>query len=140
MIKVDGNLSIGTYNDNSGSVMTFSPQGTIIEQQVASQENASGTQAGNSTVAESIRLNKDISKIDFIRIINAMCECAFFTTTAGTKANKKDVFAAMGKMLDIDFSNFHKNLSESKNLNNDSSSTTDVFMKLRQAALSYINK
>lgn len=87
-----------------------------------------------------IRLNPDVDKIDFIRVINAMCEYGFFTTPSGVKAYKKDVFAALGSMLNTDFSKFQKNLSESKAVNNHSLSTTNIFDNLRKIAIAQIEK
>lgn len=140
-MEVKGNVTIGTYNDNTGSLITVSPQGTVVEQTVVTQPSSSKETKGEESDAQRlIRLNSDVDKIDFIRIINAMCEYGFFTTPSGVNAYKKDVFAALGTLLNENFSNYQKNLSESKGVNNDSPATTKIFEDLSKIALRYIEK
>lgn len=141
MVHVDGNLNIDNYNDNTGSLITVSPQGTVVEQTVVTQPSSpQETKSEESGTQRPIRLNPDAEKIDFIRVINAMCEYGFFTTPSGVKAYKKDVFAALGTLLNENFYNYQKNLSESKVVNNDSSATTKIFEALSKIALHHIEK
>lgn len=141
---------ITTFNNQPGATFTDNSL-TVNAQQNNTQFNTENriVEPLNGNKAETdkeqpktkpIRLNPDIDKIDFIRVINAMCEYGFFTTPAGTKAYKKDVFAALGILLDENFSNYQKNLSESRGVNNDSPATTKIFEDLRDIALHYIEK
>ena len=52
-------------------------------------------------------------KIDFIRIINVMYEQGRFKGKEGEKVTKRMVFTTIGKALNIDLSNYDKDLSRS---------------------------
>lgn len=53
------------------------------------------------------------TKLDLIRIINALYELGFFTDEAGGKIQKKIVFSTIGKSLNIDLTSYDKDLSRS---------------------------
>jgi hypothetical protein len=61
-------------------------------------------------------------------------------TLAGTPPNKIDVFNALENLLGEDFSKYANHLYESKGVNNDSKSTTEIFDKLTQITEEYISK
>ena len=52
-------------------------------------------------------------RLDMIRVINSIFELGFFVDENGRKSNKKDVFIVMGHAMNVDFSNFHNDLSSS---------------------------
>ena len=52
-------------------------------------------------------------RLDIIRIINAIIELGFFVDENGRKSSKKDVFAVFGHAMNVDFSNYHNDLSSS---------------------------
>ncbi|MDR1181629.1 MAG: hypothetical protein LBL13_06605 [Bacteroidales bacterium] len=52
-------------------------------------------------------------KIDYIRVINCLCELGFFTDNNGNSIPKKDVFAVFGQAISRDLSNYDKDLSRS---------------------------
>ena len=52
-------------------------------------------------------------KIDFIRIINVMYEQGRFKGKEGEKVTKKTVFTTIGKALNLDLSDYDKDLSRS---------------------------
>lgn len=61
-----------------------------------------------------IFLSKERGKrLDMIRVINSIFELGFFVDENGRKSNKKDVFIVMGHAMNVDFSNFHNDLSSS---------------------------
>lgn len=53
------------------------------------------------------------TKIDFIRVINALYDLGFFTEESGKKIPKKTVFTTIGLALNIDLSGYDNDLSRS---------------------------
>ena len=53
------------------------------------------------------------TKLDFIRVVNALYELGFFSDETGGKIAKKTVFTAIGHSLNIDLSAYDKDLSRS---------------------------
>lgn len=144
-MQVLGTVNIGQNIENAQNCEINNFQNSSQHKSTANVQPQIATPAETNSQAtcpevKPIRLNPDVDKIDFIRVINAMCEYGFFTTPSGVKAYKKDVFAALGAMLNTDFSKFQKNLSESKAVNNHSLSTTNIFDDLRKIAIAQIEK
>ena len=85
----------GTYNDNSESIITISPEGTKVEQHLHPQEKS--VASDNSTCAESpVYLSDERgAKIDIIRVFNVLYELGMFHGKDGAKLLKKDFFTAM---------------------------------------------
>ncbi|MBQ9203245.1 MAG: hypothetical protein IJ155_03270 [Prevotella sp.] len=52
-------------------------------------------------------------KIDFIRVMNALYEPGFFQTAQGGRLTKKEFFTTIGQAVNIDLSNYDKDLSRS---------------------------
>ena len=70
-----------------------------------------------------------VSKIDFIRIINALWELNAFVKDNGTYPTKQNTMIAFGNILGIDLSNYDKDLS--KALNNSSVEVNiEIFKKM----------
>ena len=103
----------GTYNDNSESVITISPEGTKVEQHLHPQEKPVAND--NSVCIESpVYLSDEKgAKIDIIRVLNVLYELGMFHGKNGAKLLKKDFFTAMGKAINKDLSNYDKDLSRS---------------------------
>ena len=139
MIHVDGNLNIDNYNDNTGSLITVSPQGTVVEQTVVQQPvEGSSEGAASVPITSTIRFSgKRGMKIDLYRVILALLENGFFTDQNGAKPTQKEVFDAFGQMLGSDFSGFHKDLSQSKLCNNGSDAPTRIFDLLKATIEGY---
>lgn len=76
-------------------------------------------------------------KIDVCRVIIALLENGFFTDNSGANPTQKEVFEAFGKMLGADFSDFQKNLSQSRLCNNDSDAPTCIFDQLKATIEEY---
>ena len=57
---------------------------------------------------------KAVTNIDFYRTIMGLLESGAFVDGVGKKSRQKDVFAALGKAFNTDFSNFEKSLSEGR--------------------------
>lgn len=119
-----------TFNDNS---ITINAQ-----QNYTAQFNPEQTVSGNGEFSSIIRFsNKRGMKIDLYRVILALLENGFFTNQNGAKPTQKEVFDAFGKMLGSDFSDFQKNLSQSKLCNNGSDTPTRIFDLLKTTIEEY---
>ena len=53
-------------------------------------------------------------KVNFIRVINCLCELSFFTDKKGNDITKKEVFKTFSNALNQDFSAFQNDLSTTK--------------------------
>ena len=53
-------------------------------------------------------------KVNFIRVINCLCELSFFTDKKGNDITKKEVFRTFGNAINQDLSTFHIDLSATK--------------------------
>ena len=66
------------------------------------------------TKESGIHLNKAIGKkIDFIRVMNSLYELGFFQSLQGGKITKKEFFTTIGYTVNVDLSNYDKDLSRS---------------------------
>ena len=102
MTKIQNFINAGgTYNDNSESVITISPEGTKVEQHLHPQEKP--VASDNSIGVESpVYLSDEKgAKIDIIRVLNVLYELGMFHGKDGAKLLKKDL------------SNYDKDLSRS---------------------------
>lgn len=62
-----------------------------------------------------VYFNEDaVTNIDFCRAVMGLLEAGAFVNGVGQKSFQKDVFAALGKALNHDFSNYDKTLSEGR--------------------------
>lgn len=84
----------------------------------------------SKTQNSTFKLNEEVvSKIDFIRIINALWELNAFVKDNGTYPTKQNTMIAFGNILGIDLSNYDKDLS--KALNNSSVEVNiEIFKKM----------
>lgn len=57
-------------------------------------------------------ISETLSKIDYIRIINALSELRCFKKENGTYPSKKEVMQAFGSLVNIDLSNYDKDLNK----------------------------
>jgi hypothetical protein len=75
---------------------------------------------------------KVISKIDFIRIINTLCELKAFRNEDGQIPYKKEVIEALGKFVGLDLKNFHPDLN--KALEKSEQANIQIFETLKTKA------
>lgn len=141
-MQVLGTVNIGQNIENAQNCEINNFQNSSQHKSTANVQPQIATPAETNSQAtcpevKPIRLNPDVDKIDFIRVINAMCEYGFFTTPSGVKAYKKDVFAALGALLDENLSSFHKNLSEGASHTADSNISYVIFEELLDCATKY---
>ena len=70
-------------------------------------------------------------KVNFIRVINCLCELSFFTDKRGNDITKKEVFETFGKAINQSLSNFHNDLSANKAAaNSDMHNTLAIFEQM----------
>jgi len=80
----------------------------------------------------SLRLSpKKGFKVNFIRIINCLCELSFFTDKKGNDITKKEVFETFGKAINQNLSAFQNDLSTTKAAaNSDMRNTLAIFEQM----------
>ena len=109
----------GTLTDNSGSIITISPEGTHVEQhvtqpiQVQPSSSASAATDANALTQSPVWLNPKLgNKLDIIRVLNVLYELGMFRAQEeGRRLTKKEFFLTMGQALNTDFSDYDKNLA-----------------------------
>jgi len=80
------------------------------------------------------------SKVNFIRVINSLCELSFFTDKNGNNITKKEVFDVFGKIINQDLSTFHNDLSANKAAANSDMKNTLVIFEQMKAKQQEINQ
>ena len=132
MIKVDGNLTIQTYNDQSGSSMAVAMPGGVVQQNMQSRKTENNGQPAKTS--SSITLNpKKGMKVNLFRVVIALHKLGFFVDKTGSAPDQEDVFQAFGDMLGKDYSKYYKDLSEASKKKNE----ITIFQELEQAFTEY---
>lgn len=131
-IKVDGNLTIQNYNDQSGSSLAVAMPGGVVQQNMQSGRTENNVKSVNST--SSITLNpKKGMKVNLFRVIIALHKLGFFVDKSGIAPDQEDVFNAFGDMLGKDYSKYYKDLSEASKKKNE----VTIFQELEEAFREY---
>lgn len=77
-------------------------------------EKSNETSSDETSVVSRVYLNNSRgTKIDYIRVVNVLYELGFFTDDKGGRIAKKDVMKAFGNTVNIDLTNYDKDLSRS---------------------------
>ena len=127
-IKVDGNLTIQNYNEQSGSSLAVAMPGGEVQQNMQSESRENDDKSVNTT--SSITLNpKKGMKVNLFRVVIALHKLGFFVDKAGITPDYEDVFKAFGDMLGKDYSKYYKDLSEASKKKNE----VTIFQELEQA-------
>lgn len=105
--------SLGAFSV-SPSVSSVSPSGVSVlpSGSSASASEKEEERGGGSSVYLSPVRGK---KIDFIRVVNVLYELGLFTDKDGVRCTKKEAFLAFGKAVNLDLSNYNKDLSRALN-------------------------
>ena len=131
-IKVDGNLTIQNYNDQSGSSLAVAMPGGVVQQNMQSRKTENDDKSVNTT--SSITLNpKKGMKVNLFRVIIALHKLGFFVDKTGIAPDQEDVFKAFGDMLGKDYSKYYKDLSEASKKKNE----VTIFQELEKAFREY---
>ena len=90
-----------------------------------------------SVVVSSVRLSgKKSKKLQFFRVVKALCDEGFFVDTTGAKANDKDVFEALAAAFGDNFTDYTQHLSEGLN-HNSPDERAKIFSVLEEAYRDY---
>lgn len=124
--------------------MAVALPGGVVHQNVQPEEKvhnkASKNKKASSSPDTSVHLrDKKPNKLEFFRVIKALCLDGFFEDEHGGKVNEKDVFAAFGDALNEDFSDYTKHLSEGRN-HNSIPESANIFDELKEKYLAYERK
>lgn len=98
------------------------------------------------TIIEDSLINSEIflnskrgSKIDFIRVVNCLYELEFFKSKLNNTVTKKIVFETIGKFVNVDLSNYDKDLSRSLSDNTALDKHLEIFHELENKMTDIFN-
>ena len=106
----------------AGSVSSSSPSSVSVS------ENGEEKGAGSSVFLSPVRGKK----IDFIRVVNVLYELGLFTDKDGVRCTKKEAFRAFGRAVNLDLSNYNKDLSRALNDTTTRERQLQIFKDMRQ--------
>lgn len=106
----------------AGSVSSSSPSSVSVS------ENGEEKGAGSSVYLSPVRGKK----IDFIRVVNVLYELGLFTDKDGVRCTKKEAFLAFGRAVNLDLSNYNKDLSRALNDTTTRERQLQIFKDMRQ--------
>lgn len=87
-----------------------------------------------------IHLSKAIGKkIDFIRVMNSLYELGFFQNIHGGKITKKEFFTTIGNAVNVNLSNYDKDLSRSTADSTALNKHLHVFDEMREKMIEIFN-
>ena len=122
--------SSGSFSvSSSGS--SVSPSGSSVSpssSSVSVSENGEEKGAGSSVYLSPVRGKK----IDFIRVVNVLYELGLFTDKDGVRCTKKEAFRAFGRAVNLDLSNYNKDLSRALNDTTTRERQLQIFKDMRQ--------
>lgn len=113
---------LGSSVSSSGS--SVSPSGSSV----SVSENGEEKGAGSSVYLSPVRGKK----IDFIRVVNVLYELGLFTDKDGVRCTKKEAFRAFGRAVNLDLSNYNKDLSRALNDTTTRERQLQIFKDMRQ--------
>ena len=119
----------GSSVSPSGS--SVSPSGSSVSSSSSSvsvSENGEEKGAGSSVYLSPVRGKK----IDFIRVVNVLYELGLFTDKDGVRCTKKEAFRAFGRAVNLDLSNYNKDLSRALNDTTTRERQLQIFKDMRQ--------
>lgn len=119
----------GSSVSPSGS--SVSPSGSSVSpssSSVSVSENGEEKGAGSSIYLSPVRGKK----IDFIRVVNVLYELGLFTDKDGVRCTKKEAFRAFGRAVNLDLSNYNKDLSRALNDTTTRERQLQIFKDMRQ--------
>ena len=119
----------GSSVSSSGS--SVSPSGSSVSpssSSVSVSEIGEEKGAGSSVYLSPVRGKK----IDFIRVVNVLYELGLFTDKDGVRCTKKEAFLAFGRAVNLDLSNYNKDLSRALNDTTTRERQLQIFKDMRQ--------
>ena len=112
MANITNNFAEGSCTFQAGSSQNgdVTINGHIYQGDTKPKEQTSNNP---SDIGSPLQLSQNASKIDLIRIMNAWYECGKVVDANGGKLTKKEFFTWVGKLFNIDLTNYDKDLSNS---------------------------
>ena len=127
-----GSFSVSSSGSSvSPSGSSVSPSGSSVSPSsfsVSVSENGEEKGAGSSVYLSPVRGKK----IDFIRVVNVLYELGLFTDKDGVRCTKKEAFRAFGRAVNLDLSNYNKDLSRALNDTTTRERQLQIFKDMRQ--------
>lgn len=122
-------------------VYNFGPvNGNVIKQEITTGSADTPDNTGQNPSASPVHLrNEKGTKIDVIRVLNALYELGMFTGEGGSRLTKKAFFTTMGHTLNIDLSNYDKDLSRSTSDSTALDKHLRIFDEMRQKMTEIFN-
>ena len=121
----------GSFSGCSSGAFSVSPSGSSVSSSspsVSVSENGEEKGAGSSVYLSPVRGKK----IDFIRVVNVLYELGLFTDKDGVRCTKKEAFRAFGRAVNLDLSNYNKDLSRALNDTTTRERQLQIFKDMRQ--------
>ena len=128
----------GSFSGCSSGSFSVSPSGSSVSpsgssvspssSSVSVSENGEEKGAGSSVYLSPVRGKK----IDFIRVVNVLYELGLFTDKDGVRCTKKEAFRAFGRAVNLDLSNYNKDLSRALNDTTTRERQFQIFKDMRQ--------
>ena len=121
----------GSFSGCSSGSFSVSPSGSSVSSSSSSvsvSENGEEKGAGSSVYLSPVRGKK----IDFIRVVNVLYELGLFTDKDGVRCTKKEAFRAFGRAVNLDLSNYNKDLSRALNDTTTRERQLQIFKDMRQ--------
>ena len=128
----------GSFSGCSSGSFSVSPSGSSVSpsgssvspssSSVSVSENGEEKGAGSSVYLSPVRGKK----IDFIRVVNVLYELGLFTDKVGVRCTKKEAFLAFGRAVNLDLSNYNKDLSRALNDTTTRERQLQIFKDMRQ--------
>lgn len=114
----------GSFSGCSSGSFSVSPSSSSV----SVSENGEEKGAGSSVYLSPVRGKK----IDFIRVVNVLYELGLFTDKDGVRCTKKEAFLAFGRAVNLDLSNYNKDLSRALNDTTTRERQFQIFKDMRQ--------
>lgn len=114
----------GSFSGCSSGSFSVSPSPSSV----SVSENGEEKGAGSSVYLSPVRGKK----IDFIRVVNVLYELGLFTDKDGVRCTKKEAFLAFGRAVNLDLSNYNKDLSRALNDTTTRERQLQIFKDMRQ--------
>lgn len=110
MSNITNNFEPGSVTMNAGSSMNGDVHiGNVYN----GKADVKMEEKDSLSIGSPLHLSKKATKIDLIRVMNAWYECGKVEDGSGAKLTKKEFFTWVGKLFNIDLSNYDKDLSNS---------------------------
>lgn len=129
----------GSFSGCSSGSFSVSPSGFSVSSSGSSASSSSVSSASTSEKEEERGGGSSVylspvrgKKIDFIRVVNVLYELGLFTDKDGVRCTKKEAFRAFGKAVNLDLSNYNKDLSRALNDTTTRERQLQIFKDMRQ--------